>query len=145
VLDKVLESRTFLVGNSVTLADVVMVCNLSPGMKNLFDAKFRAAFPSLCRYYATVANQPQVVKVLGEFALCEKTLTYSRTRARARARGGGSAGGQALVWRATARALTRAPPLRAPRVRVLRSAQEGGQAQGCARGGEAQACAQEGR
>jgi elongation factor 1-gamma len=77
VLDKVLESRTFLVGNGVTLADIVMVCNLYQGMKHLFDPKFRAAFPSLCRYYATVANQAAVLKVLGEFVLCEKTLTYT--------------------------------------------------------------------
>jgi glutathione S-transferase len=47
VLDKVLESRTFLVGNGVTLADIVMACNLSPGFKSLFDEKFRSAFPSL--------------------------------------------------------------------------------------------------
>ena len=77
VLDKVLESRTYLVGNGVTLADIVMACNLSPGFKSLFDAKFRSAFPSLCRYYTTVANQPQAVKVLGPVALCEKTMTYT--------------------------------------------------------------------
>jgi elongation factor 1-gamma len=80
VLDKVLESRTFLVGNSVTLADIVMACNLFQGMKNLFDAKFRAAFPSLCRYYATLANQPQFVKVLGEFSLCEKTMVFTAAK-----------------------------------------------------------------
>ena len=77
VLDKVLESRTFLVGNAVTLADIVMACNLSPGFKSLFDEKFRSAFPSLCRYYTTVANQPQVVKVMGPVVLCDKTMTYT--------------------------------------------------------------------
>ena len=78
VLDKLLESRTFLVGHSVTLADIVMVCNLSSGMKTLFDPAFRAAFPSVCRYYATVANQPQVAKVLGAPVYCDKAPVYAR-------------------------------------------------------------------
>ncbi len=82
VLDKVLESRTFLVGNAVTLADVVLACNLHPGMKNLFDADFRKPFPSLCRYYATIANQPQFVKVLGAFSLCDKTMAYTPAAAK---------------------------------------------------------------
>ena len=77
VLDKVLESRTFLVGNAVTLADIVLVCTLQPGMKNLFTAAFRAPFPSLCRYYTTMANQAQVAKVLGACELCEKTLVFA--------------------------------------------------------------------
>jgi elongation factor 1-gamma len=99
VLDKVLEGRTFLVGNSVTLADVVMVCNLYQGMKNLFDANFRKPFPSLCRYYATVANQPQVVKVLGEFALCEKTMTLAGAPRCARGVACATALPLTLLWR----------------------------------------------
>lgn len=83
MLDKVLESRTFLVGNSVTLADVVLACTLWTGMKNLFDAGFRAPFPSLCRYYATIANQAPFVKVLGAFELCDKPLVYSAAAAAA--------------------------------------------------------------
>ena len=77
VLDKVLESRTFLVGNTVTLADIILCCILAPGMKTVFDPAFRAPFPSLCRYFETVVNQPQVAKVMGPVVLCETMKTYS--------------------------------------------------------------------
>ena len=77
VLDKVLESRTFLVGHAVTLADIILCCILAPGMKAVFDAPFRASFPSLVRYFETVANQPQVAKVMGAVTLCETAMTYS--------------------------------------------------------------------
>jgi len=84
VLDKVLQSRTFLVGHAVTLADVILTCILAPGFKNVFDAPFRADFPSLVRYFETVANQPTVAKVLGAAPLCDKVLTYSPPGARRR-------------------------------------------------------------
>ena len=77
MLDKVLQSRTFLVGNAVTLADIILCCILAPGMKNVFDPAFRAPFPSLCRYFETVANQPAVVKVMGPYTLCEKAMVYT--------------------------------------------------------------------
>ena len=74
-LDAVLQGRTFLVGDAVTLADVTLVCVLSSGMKAVFDAPFRAAYPSLTRHYTTLANQPPVAKVLGPMVLCDKALS----------------------------------------------------------------------
>ena len=77
VLDKILESRTYLVGHSLTLADIVVCCNLYNGFKHLLDPEFRKPFPSLVRYYETVANQAAFVKHLGPCTLCAKAAVYS--------------------------------------------------------------------
>lgn len=61
----------------MTLADVVMVCNLHNGFKHLFDEPFRAPYPSLVRYYTTVANHPAVLKVLGAATLCATPLVWT--------------------------------------------------------------------
>ena len=82
VLDNVLESRTYLVGHSLTLADVVVCCNLFNGMKHLFDPAFRKPFPSLVRYYETVANQPAFVKHLGPCTLCSTAAVYNPNAAK---------------------------------------------------------------
>ena len=57
-LEKHLASRTFLVGEKVTLADIVVVSSLFYGFKFLFDASFRAPFPSVTRWFFTCVNQP---------------------------------------------------------------------------------------
>ena len=59
-LEAHLVSRTFIVGNKVTLADIVIFSGLFYGFKFLFDGAFLAAFPSVHRWFVTLANQPQV-------------------------------------------------------------------------------------
>jgi elongation factor 1-gamma len=85
VLDKILESRTYLVGHSLTLADIVVACNLYNGFKHLLDPEFRKPFPSLVRYYETVANQAAFVKHLGPCTLCTKAAVYDPKKADAAA------------------------------------------------------------
>ncbi|XRB00537.1 elongation factor 1-gamma [Pycnococcus provasolii] len=72
VLEKHLMTHTYLVGDTVTLADIVCVCNLFPGftVPGVFDANFRKGFPNTTRYFTTVVNQPAFKKVLGEAKLC---------------------------------------------------------------------------
>jgi hypothetical protein len=43
----------------VTLADIVVFAGLFYGFKFLFDADFLASFPSVQRWFITLANQPQ--------------------------------------------------------------------------------------
>lgn len=61
-----LASNTYLVGDSVTLADIIMTCNLSIGIKNILTKSFTSEFPHVERYFWTMANQPNFKKVLGE-------------------------------------------------------------------------------
>ncbi|CAL5406312.1 unnamed protein product [Camellia sinensis] len=59
-----LASNTYLVGHAVTLADIIMTCNLFPGFTNVMTKSFTAEFPHVERYYWTMVNQPNFKKVI---------------------------------------------------------------------------------
>ncbi|KAG2704263.1 hypothetical protein I3843_06G166600 [Carya illinoinensis] len=61
-----LASNTYLVGHSVTLADIVMTCNLYSGFTRLMIKSFTSDFPHVERYFWTLVNQPNFKKILGE-------------------------------------------------------------------------------
>eukprot|EP00695_Tsukubamonas_globosa_P001072 TRINITY_DN200_c0_g1_i7.p1 TRINITY_DN200_c0_g1~~TRINITY_DN200_c0_g1_i7.p1 ORF type:complete len:335 (+),score=189.84 TRINITY_DN200_c0_g1_i7:71-1006(+) len=69
--DKVLATRTYLVGNRVTLADIVAAMSLYWPMKMFLDATTRMSFVNVSRYYKTLVNQPNFKAVIGEVTLCE--------------------------------------------------------------------------
>jgi len=74
VLDKHLESRSFLVGRKITLADIVVVSTLVYPFKMVFDAKFRCAFPNVCRWFMTCVAMPEFTDVVNEVNLCKKEM-----------------------------------------------------------------------
>jgi elongation factor 1-gamma len=61
-----LASNTYLVGHSVTLADIVMTCTLFKGFTKLMTKSFTSEFPHVERYFWTLVNQPNFKKILGE-------------------------------------------------------------------------------
>ena len=63
ILNNWLAEHTFLVGERITLADIIMVCQLFYPMKFIMDAKYRAPFPSLMRWFLTCVNQVRVALV----------------------------------------------------------------------------------
>ncbi|CAI7898627.1 unnamed protein product, partial [Closterium sp. NIES-53] len=65
-LNSHLESNTYLVGNRVTLADIVAVSQLWTGYITMFTLEFMKEFPHVDRYWNTLINQPKVKKVIGE-------------------------------------------------------------------------------
>uniref|UniRef100_A0A674GKB3 GST C-terminal domain-containing protein n=1 Tax=Taeniopygia guttata TaxID=59729 RepID=A0A674GKB3_TAEGU len=62
--------RRFLVGDSVTLADVTVTCALLGPFTQLLDPPARAPFPGVSRWFLTCAHLPQFRAVLGEVRLC---------------------------------------------------------------------------
>lgn len=66
-----LSSNTYLVGHGVTLADIVMICNLSVGFKYIMTKSFTSEFPHVERYFWTLVNQPNFKKVLGDIKQAE--------------------------------------------------------------------------
>ena len=76
VLESTLASKTFLVGERVTLADVSLVCNLLSLYTTVLDAEFRKPFVNVNRWFETVVNQPQVKAVLGDVKVCEKMAQF---------------------------------------------------------------------
>ncbi|GJN38682.1 hypothetical protein PR202_gb27747 [Eleusine coracana subsp. coracana] len=61
-----LASKTFLVGDSVTLSDIVVTCNLYLGFARILTKSFTSEFPHVERYFWTMVNQPNFKKVMGD-------------------------------------------------------------------------------
>ncbi|CAM8923154.1 hypothetical protein QQ045_022090 [Rhodiola kirilowii] len=65
-LNSHLASNTYLVGHSVTLADIIMICNLVLGFNRIMTKTFTSEFPHVERYFWTLVNLPNFSKILGE-------------------------------------------------------------------------------
>uniref|UniRef100_A0A2K5BWK9 Elongation factor 1-gamma n=1 Tax=Aotus nancymaae TaxID=37293 RepID=A0A2K5BWK9_AOTNA len=76
LLDAHLKTRTFLVGERVTLADITVVCTLLWLYKQVLEPSFHQAIPNTNRWFLTCINQPQFRAVLGEVKLCEKMAQF---------------------------------------------------------------------
>lgn len=73
-----LASNTYLVGHSVTLADIVMVCNLLMGFKFILIKSFTCEFPHIERYFWTLVNQPNFKKIMGEVKQAESVPSVQK-------------------------------------------------------------------
>ncbi|XP_040266086.1 elongation factor 1-gamma [Bufo bufo] len=75
-LDAHLKTRTFLVGERITLADIAVTCSLLWLYKQVLDPSFRQPFGNVTRWFVTCVNQPQFRAVLGEVKLCDKMAQF---------------------------------------------------------------------
>lgn len=71
-LDEHLKTRSFLVGERLTLADIVVSQTLVPFYKMVFDAGFRKKYTNVNRWFTTCVNQKTFLEVAGEVELCTK-------------------------------------------------------------------------
>merc|ERR1719308_249289 len=69
-------TRTYLVGESVTLADIAVACTLLSLYKQVLDPSFRKPFGNVTRWFTTVVNQPNAKAVLGQVDLCTKMAEF---------------------------------------------------------------------
>ncbi|KAH9489445.1 Elongation factor 1-gamma [Bulinus truncatus] len=76
ILNDHLLTRTFVVGERVTLADISLVCNMQSLYEQVLDPEFRKPYQNTNRWFDTVVNQPQVKKILGEVKLATKMATF---------------------------------------------------------------------
>jgi len=76
ILNDHLLTRTFMVGERISLADISLVCNLQMLYEQVLDPSFRKAYQNANRWFSTMVNQPNVKKVLGEVKLCEKMAQF---------------------------------------------------------------------
>jgi len=72
-LDTHLKNYTFLVGERITLADIVVASTLLPGLKTVIDGKARKPFKNIVRWFKTVVNNPVVASVLGEVQIVDES------------------------------------------------------------------------
>lgn len=70
-LNEFLKTRTFLVGERLTLADVSLASNFLLAYNQVLDERFIQPFVNVKRWFNTVFNQPNVIKVFGNNVLWE--------------------------------------------------------------------------
>lgn len=72
ILNNHLLTRTYLVGERISLADIIVASNLLNPYKYVLDPEYRKAFGNVNRWFTTLINQPQFKAVLGDVVLCDK-------------------------------------------------------------------------
>mmetsp|Transcript_26830 Transcript_26830/g.46257 ORF Transcript_26830/g.46257 Transcript_26830/m.46257 type:complete len:424 (+) Transcript_26830:81-1352(+) len=72
VLDTYLMTRTYMVGEKITLADIVGTCSLLHLFRVYIDMEKQDEFVNVTRWFSTCINQPEFAAVLGPVTLCEK-------------------------------------------------------------------------
>ncbi|KAG8988657.1 hypothetical protein FRB90_002610 [Tulasnella sp. 427] len=71
-----LATRTFLISDRITMADISIASVLKSGFEWLIGASERAAFPNILRFYETVANQSAIKEIWGEPTYVAKSPQY---------------------------------------------------------------------
>jgi len=74
-LDTHLATRTYLVGNKISLADITVSTSLVYPFKFVADPKYRGQFPNVMRWFDTCVNQPHFSAVIGSVVLASKENT----------------------------------------------------------------------
>merc|ERR1712055_996226 len=76
VLNTHLLTKTFLVGERISLADVSVCCTMLSLFKLVLDPAFRKSYVNVTRWFTTVVNQPNVKAVVGSVAMCTKAAEF---------------------------------------------------------------------
>lgn len=74
IVEDILKTTQYLVGSTITIADIFLVQNLSFLFRFAFDEKARKPFPNLVKYYLALANEENFKSVMGRPALCKNAL-----------------------------------------------------------------------
>jgi elongation factor 1-gamma len=75
--DKYLHTRTYLVGERISVADVSVALNLLSAFTNVLDSKARSQLVNVTRWFNTVINQKHVKEVIGNVKLAEHVAAFS--------------------------------------------------------------------
>jgi len=79
ILNHHLENKTFLVGERVSLADIVVSMSLYRLYQLVLDPGFRKGWRNVNRWYLTLVHQHEFSSVIGEVHLCEKMAVAKAT------------------------------------------------------------------
>merc|ERR1719391_709287 len=75
ILNTHLQTRTYMVGERLTIADIALASALVEPFRRVFDPEARAKFPHVTRWFTTLINQDFWKKVQGDVKFCEKSET----------------------------------------------------------------------
>jgi len=76
VLNKHLLNNTFLVGERISLADIIVFTNLLNLYQYVLEPSVRGAFGNVNRWFITILNQTQVQAVVKNYSLCAKAIEF---------------------------------------------------------------------
>ncbi|PPQ82289.1 hypothetical protein CVT25_008439 [Psilocybe cyanescens] len=76
-LEAHLATRTFFVGERITLADLVVAGVIQKAVGVTVDAALRAKLPNTIRHLETIVNQPKLKAVFGETTFVEKAIQFT--------------------------------------------------------------------
>jgi len=77
LLDNYLRTRTYLVGERITLADITIACDLLLLFQWIIEPSIRETYQNVARWFSTLINQKEFQAVIGaDFTLCEKTAQF---------------------------------------------------------------------
>jgi elongation factor 1-gamma len=68
-------TRTYLVGERITLADIVVSCSLLQLYQYVLEPSVRSPYTNVNRWFTTLINQKEFKNVLGDVKLCDKAIT----------------------------------------------------------------------
>lgn len=74
VIDEHLKKRTFMIGDSVTLVDIVLICFLEDIMKRVLGEGERKKVVHFMRWWNYMRKTEPVVEVLNDINLCERPV-----------------------------------------------------------------------
>ena len=74
--DNILLTRTFLVGERFSYADVSVAFDLLPAFQNVLTQKERDQFVNVTRWFLTILHQASVKSIVGEVVLADKVATF---------------------------------------------------------------------
>ncbi|KAF8900157.1 elongation factor 1-gamma [Gymnopilus junonius] len=76
ILEAHLSTRTFFVGERITLADIYVAGLIQKAVASSLDAALRAKLPNLIRHLETIVNQPKLKDIFGETTYVEKAIQF---------------------------------------------------------------------
>ncbi|CAF4942606.1 unnamed protein product, partial [Rotaria sp. Silwood1] len=77
LLNNHLRTRTYLVGERITLADIAVACDLLLLFQWILEPSLRDPYPHVNRWFLTLIHQEEFQAVIGtDFKLCEKTAQF---------------------------------------------------------------------
>ncbi|KZP33184.1 eEF1-gamma domain-containing protein [Athelia psychrophila] len=71
-----LATRTFLVTERITVADLVLAAIIQNAVGSTVDAELRAKLPNVVRHLETIVNQPKLKELFGETTYIEKAKQF---------------------------------------------------------------------
>ncbi|WWC86036.1 uncharacterized protein L201_000907 [Kwoniella dendrophila CBS 6074] len=71
ILDNILINKTWLIGERITLADILIGSSLSFVFSTVIDSKDRVKIPNVIRYYETFVNHPKLLDIYNPINLID--------------------------------------------------------------------------